>query len=295
MNEYFYTMNEILSMNVVHEGGSSKILDAGDGRYIKIFTKRAYGDDQIPESLRSHLLELSNKKISIAYAFSKLSKNIDIPTGRVFVGNHSIGCTLTPRRGRGLNTFFANRKRTVGLNSLALIFENTEKIVREAHLKNIVFPDLATESNILVDDDYSVTILDYDGFQIRDLESPVISTQIEGAYDYLSNSKHYSFSRNRNAYWDPNLDKFSLMSQFLLLATNINITMQPYMENRIDELLDMMGIDDKEILEKFSILFADVKNKPYFGDAYKRIADLYDLERMPGTKEKQQVSRFVRK
>ena len=167
------------------------------------------------------------------------------------------------------------------LETFALIFENTEKIVRKANRRGIVFPDLATEANILIDEEegYKINIIDYNGFQVKNNPSPFISTQIKGSTDYYFRSNKYGrWDSNGLFVWTENVDKLTLISQFLYGLTGLNITEQPKIENRVEEFLDFIGLDDEEIRAKIKLLFDDSKKKVYFEDSYKKIAQIYDLQ-----------------
>ena len=154
-------------------------------------------------------------------------------------------------------------------------------------------PDLGTESNILVDetDGIKIRLLNYDGFQVKSIPTFCISDQIN--FKLLTRFRKYISVIGGEILWSPDVDKMTLITQFLFSCTNLNIPGQPNVQNRMDEILNLLGIDDPEIREKIKLLYSDSQDNVYFEDSYQKMVSLYDLKPHPLNPER--ALKFVRK
>lgn len=267
-----YSESDINAMEVRFAKENSTILYNGD-ELIKILSLRNLG-----QSDRQCLMEISRQKALRADKFRDLEDDIALPTGLVLVEGHYAGHTMTEREGASFNTYFIKGQLRVNLVHLAKIYTKKERIVKRANARGIIMPDLASGDNVLVDEnnDSKVTLLDYDGFQVEELGTYYAASDIN-PYALLSLAKYFK----RNGLWTQNVDSYSLITSFIYACTSMNLPDQPDVKYRVDELLDVLGLDDPEIREKVKALYSDTRENVYFDDSYQRIAELYELRAHP--------------
>lgn len=289
-----YTASDVQALKIKHAGENSIIYDDG----VVLIKHPTYESQPIED--RSELMHLSAEKVFYSDKHSEFDEDIAIPLDMVLVDGKYFGYTMRPRKGKTFSEYFLKGQITVDLYAIADIFEQKENIVKKANKSGIIIPDLATEENILIDESGKVVLLQYDGFQIEDMPSFVMSTNIVSAFEYCAQQKKYARLTGDSLLWTANLDKMSLITQFLFACTKINLPDQPFIQHSIGRALDLIGLDDPEIREKVKLLYSDSKENVYFGDSYRKIADTYDV--VPGpvtinatTKCIDRMRRFKRK
>jgi len=176
-----YTHDDIASMKVIHRGDYSVILDNGK-ELVKIITYFDYTEEVARE--------VSQAKTIVASEYQDLADSIALPTAMVYIDGQYVGHTLTKRFGTPFPEYYQGISN-INLKKFAQIFSAKEKVIKKVHEKEIVVPDLATESNILIEEsqELKIHLLDYDGFQIKHLPTFSIANQIN--YSMLLKISNY--------------------------------------------------------------------------------------------------------
>ena len=156
-----------------------------------------------------------------------------------------------------------------------------ESIVKRGNDAGIVFPDLCTCDNIFIDSSGNMNFIDYDGLQVGNHITPILSTSLGRQEQYLC-SKYY-----KNGLFTPELDKKSLIILYFLTAFNINLgkvgMINPANNDEVtlDFVFESIGLDDYDIQDKvWKCLQSKYKNE-FLGDDVYHIADYYDMIAVP--------------
>lgn len=151
-----------------------------------------------------------------------------------------------------------------------------------------------TCDNIFIDKNGNFSLIDYDGLQIGDFITPVLSSS-------LGNQEQYNcFKYQRNNLFTPELDKKSLITLYFLSAFNIDInkvgTLNPITREivTLDDIFEMIGLDDYDVQNKVWKLFQDNKQNEFLGEDVFRIAESYDLLAIPIAKNTY-IKRLIKK
>lgn len=227
------------------------------------------------------------KKILISDKIN-ISPEVIRPIGAIYNDhNQFIGYTSIYSNEKNLNQWDDNFtiEQRQDLYNYADLHYKIEQVVKNS--EDIVIPDLCSCDNILVKADNSVKLIDYDGFQVKDINTFSISSSL-GDYNQYLNSKKYSDGR----LFTKELDKKSLIVLYFLNALNIDLNrvgiISPNTKKPItlDEIFKLIGLDDNDFNHKVWKLFQEKESNEYLGEDIFRIADKYDMVAMPHPFEK---------
>lgn len=155
-----------------------------------------------------------------------------------------------------------------------IFYNNLEDIIKCSY--NVVFPDLLTNGNILVDDS-DIHLIDFDGLQISDFTSPVICSSL-GNKRYYKNTKYM----NGNLF-TKELDIKSLYYLFFDFRFDIGLwnldNGLSYGEcySKLEDIFSSHNIYSNELFEKVLRLYSDEANV-YLGDTINSINSDYEID-----------------
>ncbi len=239
-------------------------------------------------------LKLEEKIIS-AKPF-KTVPEIIVPKISVYDDNQFIGYTCKEATGIDYNSYddTLSENEFHNLNRYAKEYEKLEDIIKRGNKEKIVFPDFCTCDNIFIDKKGNFSLIDYDGLQIGDFITPVLSSS-------LGNQEQYNcFKYQRNNLFTPEIDKKSLITLYFLSAFNVDInkaeTLNPITREivTLDDIFEMIGLDDYDVQNKVWKLFQDNKQNEFLGEDVFRIAENYDLLAIPIAKNTY-IKRLIKK
>lgn len=155
------------------------------------------------------------------------------------------------------------------------IYSRIEGIVRKCD--NLVFPDLLTDGNILINDDMDIKFIDFDGMQIGNYSTPVFSRNMGDKSIYC-----YTKYMDKDLY-TKQLDIKGLIYLFMHLLLDVDMG---YLDKyRGDEQLKQLNqffndlhIDNDDLINKICYLYTDDVENEYLGDTAKYICDNYFAE-----------------
>lgn len=156
------------------------------------------------------------------------------------------------------------------------------------HGRDIVVPDLINNDNILYDhNSKEVYFIDYDGMQIGDIPTNVISSKLYYRKNPIIRSAKYS---NRNNLYKKSLDDLSVLVDFLFQVTGVNIaSLEPFQrlyfdkldqyelnkdKRKIKDLFSDLKISDSEVIDGYTALFSEDLTNPKPKRLIKKIAEL---------------------
>lgn len=197
--------------------------------------------------------------------------SIIIPSSCVYKGRAFIGYTMPFVKGVSVMNYIND---DMSLSFLTNLYCQIESIVMRN--ENIVFPDLLSDGNIMVDSDSNVYFIDFDGLQIFDYLTPDISSGLgcRNIYNFTKYKSDNSYTKQ--------LDVKSLVYLYFSMVFSFPLeNIDNYISNdRVDfilpDLFGYLGIDDCELFDKVLRLYKECPNM-YLGDTVKRIAEKYNL------------------
>ena len=198
------------------------------------------------------------------------SNDIIIPTDLVYCGADFCGYLMPFFDGVSVYKFFYDR--CVSSCMFVDIFSSIERCVEGC--SDIVFPDLLTDGNVLVNSLGVVKFIDFDGLQIGNYSISIFSNHM-GRRDIYDNDKY----RNGNLY-TKELDIKSLLYLFIKLLLDFDMGIIDNYSGlsqvkQIDRFIVKHGIDNDDLVRKIRLLYkCDVCNE-YLGDTLYDIFDNY--------------------
>lgn len=202
---------------------------------------------------------------------SKLVRSDDIilPSGIVYSNKYFAGYLMPYFDGMPIykcNKCYKNSRRLVET------YHKLENIIKSCD--NIVFPDLLTEGNILINDDFDIKLIDFDGLQVENFSSPIFSNNMGKSYIY--NNTKYKID---NLY-TKQLDIKSLVYLYMKLLLNVNMGfLDSYdgieQEKKLTSFINNLGIDNDNLVHKIFALYEYNEENTYLGDTVDEIYENY--------------------
>lgn len=125
-------------------------------------------------------------------------------------------------------------------HSLETVYEYFKQVtttIEYGHKQGIIFPDLFSEGNINYD---PYKVIDMDGWQIKNLPTMTSYDLKENQQVIINNLKFFD---KENHLFTKEFDFLVLINQFLLVIFGINLLQTPNLEQNIDDILNMVGLD----------------------------------------------------
>lgn len=203
------------------------------------------------------------------------------PTAIVLDENHNlIGYTTNYERGKSLNSRSEEltQSKSEDLYRYAKVHGNLKNIIEDS--PDIIFPDLCTCENIILNNnDNTIKLIDFDGFQVKDQSSFCISTSLGDQIQYIDSKKY----RKGNLF-TKELDKKSLTILYFLDTFNVDLNkvgiINPMINQPItlDDLFYCINLDDVDIMQKVWKTFQEtIANEYITEEDMLRIADKYRM------------------
>lgn len=257
----------------------SRVFLANDKVY-KLFYRNAIIDhysELISTELTGDLVKKREQNIIDAYNLIE-PREIVKPIELIYDNKGFLGYSMEYIEGTDFyDILYANLDSHNYLNLVCDNFYKIEQIVKKGHDLNIVFPDIFTKGNIVLDESQKHRIIDLDSLQINNnflwQSSSVLGDMETGI---LKTTRFRTDTELKKEF-----DHFSILNSFLLCSTYINIATLPY--NKTDELLLkvlwLTGLDkEARIVEELLNAYRIDGTNTYLGETYKRLATDYYLE-----------------
>lgn len=276
--------------DLINSGSDALIFELKNGSILKIFNRDKIQSSKDIKNPDNYIF-IKELKVKMAYNFKEF-KEVIIPETIVYDNNNFMGYTMKKNDDKTFSEFFNASHENQTIETISNYFYKLEKIVKKGNEQGIVFPDLLTYGNVRYNpktDD--ITLLDYDGYQIKDFPTWDMSSLLHPEINTCLFQKKY-LKKNR---FTNNVDKLSIALEFLLYSTNFNIANHYSKIEKIKEInliLDFVGLDDNSIRYKMLKLFDTKEDNEYLEEDLLRIADMYRLEQH---NEMPKYRKFVKK
>lgn len=208
---------------------------------------------------------------------------IIVPNKAIYSNNEFIGYTCKEAIGIDYNSYedTLSENDFYNLNRYAEEYRKLESIVKRGNKEHIVFPDLCSCDNIFIDQNGNFSFIDYDGLQVGNFVTPVLSSS-------LGDESQYDCHKYKNGLlFTPELDKRSLITLYFLMTFHVDINKvgqyNPVTNKKItlDLIFNTIGLDDYDIQNKIWKLFQNNKQNEFLEEDVFKIAESYDLLAIP--------------
>lgn len=271
---------DIKDLNIksqIHNGYKANVYELENGSILKVFSPL------VLNLYKSCDIQLERKIIE-----SKPIINVPeiiVPEEAVYENQEFLGYTSKKAEGIDYNTYddFLTLKDRCNLKQYADEYAKLESIVKRGNKENIVFPDLCSCDNIFIDDKGNMSLIDYDGLQIDNFITPIISSSL-GDQDQYFCSKYCN-----DKIFTSELDKKSLIVLYFLNTFNVDITKvgsrNPITGEivTLDDIFELINLDNCDIQNKvWKCLQSRYKNEFLEDDVYD-IAYDYNMIAIPAS------------
>lgn len=185
-----------------------------------------------------------------------------------------------------LASFFSD---TVTMDEVTGFYIALSELTDRLYDRKVIVPDLITSSNLLYDkENKKIRLIDYDGMQIENIPTNVISHTLRYKQNPVLRSSKYF---NCNGTYTKEINTMSLLVDYLYRLTGINVADNPdfqgissleangmsldKVKDKIRELFNSIGIDDKEIVNGYINVFSAKQDNPEAKKLIKRFANNY--------------------
>ena len=199
------------------------------------------------------------------------------PCEAVYLDKRFVGYTMPYFNGVSIFDAYESGYFNNSLYKFAEFFYKLEKIV--INNDKIVFPDLLSDGNIMVNAHDNIGIIDFDDLQVGDYPTPTISSGLGNRNIYLNSKKYMD-----GLLYSKELDVKSLIYLYFNLVFHIDLSIVDdgidYFHKRIilEEIFADSCIDDNDLIDKVLRLYDDDDNNLYMGDTLFRLAEKYFLD-----------------
>ena len=201
------------------------------------------------------------------------SPDIIVPDAIVYNNCKFAGYLMPYFKGRCLREY--SKRNFLDLVTITDIYKKIERIIKCSD--NIVFPDLLTAGNILINDNHDIKFIDFDGFQIDYFTSPFFPI-------YLGQKEKYDGTKYKNGdYFTKQLDIKSLVYLYIWMLFGVDMDyIDRYDGLSQKRVLDMFvkdfDIQHDDLVYCISSLYDDNKENIYLGNFVDSILKEFDLE-----------------
>lgn len=247
---------------------TSTVYKTNDGDIFKHFSELTLYIDSAFNLRLAEKIDYADKIVD----FDELYK----PTAAVYKTGHICGMTTKFNDGIALSEYCSNGITSLQKNNLYFykqLFEKLTRLVKKAHDRGIVIPDICSCANILVNSEGNLSFIDYDGMQVDKYPVFQMSTAL-GKQDKYFVPKYYD---EKTRLYSPELDKTSLLLLYFLCALNVNVagTFDSSRGLDFNTFFELINLKDPTIRRMISDTLSSDKNGFYIDTIAEMMADKY--------------------
>ena len=252
----------------IGRGEGSVVFLLKDGRILKLF--------DISNLLLFKKMGYDLEKTILSSEKYQIPVEIKKPVEAIY--QSGIFCGYIMKAARGISFNERDEKLTIeqrrNLHDYAILHNNLEKVIKKSD--EFVFPDLLTCDNIFVDRNLNIELIDFDGMQVGDNKTMVISTSLGNTGALLKNPKYCD---RENFLFKKELDIKSLIHLYFLDTFNVDLSkvgvMNPMTNTRVtlEDIFISINLHDYDLMDKVWKVFQKNKQNEYLGEDVFRIAE----------------------
>lgn len=205
-----------------------------------------------------------------------VNDGVIVPIDAVYYKKRFVGYTMPYFNGVSVFDAYDSGYFNNSLYKYAEFFSKLENIV----IKNdkIVFTDLLSDGNIMVNANDDIKIIDFDDLQIDFYGTLTLSSGLGSKYIY-TNTKYMD-----DSLYTKELDVKSLIYLYFNLVFQVDLSSE--IDNNISlirkdlilkQIFNDLNIDDRNLIDKVLRLYDNNLNNLYLGDTLYHIAEKYSL------------------
>ena len=200
------------------------------------------------------------------------SSDIIVPNAVVYNNCKFAGYLMPYFNGKSLREY--SKRNFLELDVITDIYKKVERVIKDSD--NIVFPDLLTDGNILINDNHDIKFIDFDGFQIDYFPSLFFPI-------YLGQKEKYDGTKYKDVdYFTKQLDIKSLVYLYIWMLFGIDMDyIDRYDGSSQKKVIDMFikdfDIQDDDLVHCITSLYGDKENI-YLGNFVDSISDNFNLK-----------------
>ena len=204
------------------------------------------------------------------------------PIEAVYDNDYCCGYTMDKINGVTLSRYyFKEDKYNCNLTRIAEIYQKIEEVIKKGNELDIVFPDICSGANILINNAGEVKFIDYDGMQVGSDDQSICYSSYLAKFIYVVEGelKFYSYDKQ----YTKELDKVSLAVILFELLFGINIFEKvKYYGNgdivNIKKIAKLYGLDnEKELIAKIRAIISRSKDGVFLQDEVSKLSENYEL------------------
>lgn len=200
------------------------------------------------------------------------SKDIIIPNSIVYNNCKFAGYLMPYFEGKCLREY--SKRNFLSLDDIGDIYKKVEGIVKESD--NLVFPDLLTGGNILINDNHDIKFIDFDGFQVDYFPSLFFSIYI-GKREFYDGTKYKD-----GEYFTKQLDIKSLVYLYIWMLYGVDMDyIDRYTGSDQKKVVNMFikdfDIQIDDLVHCITTLYDDNLENFYLGNFVDSISKNFDL------------------
>lgn len=217
------------------------------------------------------------------------SSDIVVPESIVYSYGSFSGYLMPYFDGVCLRSYF--NKNHLSFSEIADIYKKLEKIIKDSD--NIVFPDLLTSGNILINKNRDIKLIDFDGLQVDYFATPVFNR-------YMGDKLIYNDTKYKDGdYFTKQLDIKSLIYLYIEMLLDIKLDFIDFYSDSsiqkkiLDKFIRSYVMECNDLVHCITALYDNDEENVYLGDVVDVISNNYcsQLETVDG----RVVKKLVRK
>ena len=249
-----------------YERDVSKLYMLDDKRILKLF------NDDFLTSMVNSGFDIENKVLN----FNRYVNNgIITPSTAVYFDKKFVGYVMPFFNGVSVYDAYDSGYFNNSLCKYALFFSKLENII----LRNnkVVFTDLLSEGNVMVNANDVIKIIDFDDLQINNYRTPTMSSGL-GKMGMYNNTKYMD-----GLLYTKQLDIKSLIYLYFYLVFNVDLSVVDnedaycYKLLYLNKVFSDIDLDDDVLIDKVLRLYDDDVTNFYLGDTLFKLSEKYRL------------------
>lgn len=171
--------------------------------------------------------------------------------------------------------YYNENRENILIEDITSYILSCHKIVDDCHKFNIINPDLTSAGNTFFNPKTrDVYFTDYQGMQVDELKTRNISDFI--AFDPILSEEKYI----KDDLYNKNIDLYSLAIRYFYYISKINIPrVMSFYNLKIDELINMAGIENTSFAECLKILYDKEKDNEDIKEAITSLSKEYKMSK----------------
>ncbi len=265
MEKIIVTQDQIDNMDQIHEGENSTVYES-NGNVYKMFS------DEYKEMSDENLL-----RIKLEMADTLTLPGITIPNGILLNEERVLTGVRYPKIAEELKLNCSD------LTTYTKRYIDISKTLQKASEQDVVLTDFRAE-NLRLNQDGTISVIDYDGMQVKEIPTPSRSEQFDNFFmsNLMIGEKYFDIRKKLSTgynFWTNEVNVFNSIVFYFMDCLGLKINT---IQSNIGFYISQLGLREYDINHKIWKLFTPYPNEYFTDDEFNLINEKYKLEPMPG-------------